>query len=221
MQCRSARSRRSNRRAAAAPTAKADVRLGGYTDQLFLPIARRISLAMNPTYHVVRVAELLPCPMRDGAFAPNMFNLSLWYRNSDKPDILRYVYVPESIQNEIHASNARCIYIETVEFGGRVWELIAGRPHFVVTSISTTDQQGVKELPAAIHRAAVVDNALGLLGCVVGVSLIYFAQPWLGAGALLMGTHRFQAAARLPSLPFCGRQAPSMRLESETLPEPP
>lgn len=158
---------------------------------------------MNPSSHCLVALEVAPCTFSTKGALTNQFNLRLQYRPGGDYQLFIGVYVPEQLQPALLSGDATGLHIDTLEVNSLSSRLLPGWPIYVVLGVRCGDGNESTHIPAAFTTARRRRHIAGLVACVLGCGLLAAEEfLWLGAVALVIGTHVLRTAREIPFRPF-------------------
>lgn len=155
---------------------------------------------MNPTRFSSSAIALSPVRTPDGAPIPDLYSLKASLPNSEESLSFRAIHVPASLLpslNKASQVSPALLNIESLNFNGRYSQALPGSPRYLLTGV-TTDGKLEQNIPLPLKRRARAFCFGGTLGASVGVVLLAVGFPWLGASALILGTHALRTAWQAP-----------------------
>jgi len=156
---------------------------------------------MNSTYHLPLSVDLKP--LSDKAGAPlNVYNLSMCYREGGNAQSFMPVHVPAALRDAILQEGVEGIHLETLEMGSHAWAHWPDKPRYAIIGLKTKSGGRLSHIPSEVARARWLSIGNGCVLGAVGVCSILFGHAWLGAAALVLGSHYLRDAKHLRFTPF-------------------
>lgn len=158
---------------------------------------------MNPSSHHLVALEATPCTSSTKGLLTNQFSLRLQYRPSHDFQLFVGVYVPEQLQPALLSGDVTGLHIDTLEVNSLACRLLPDGPSYIVLGVRSSTGSEITHIPAAFMTARRRRHVFGLTACVFGCGLLAVATfAWLGALALVLGTHALRTARQIPWYPF-------------------
>lgn len=133
----------------------------------------------------------------------NQFNLRVQYRPNGDFQHFIGVYVPETLQTAMQRGDVKGLHMDTLEVKSLASRLLPGGPSYVVLGIRCSNDEELRHVPAAYRTGRLMRHAGGAAACLLGCVLLSATRfAWLGAVALVIGTHALRTARQIPSRPF-------------------
>lgn len=156
---------------------------------------------MNRTYTDVWSVKLTPTRDEAGQPVPQLYEISMLFRNGGQPHRVWSVHVPDALCSVLERETVRGVVTETLESQSLASRLLPDSPRYLVLAFITASGERRCALPAALVRTRRAVLTVGLAAVLVGVlALTSFALPaWIGAAACVVGSHRVRTALRIPT----------------------
>lgn len=133
----------------------------------------------------------------------NQFNLRMQYRLGGDFQNFIGVYAPEELQPALLHGDVIALHIDTLEVNSLASRLLADGPSYVVLGVRCRSGEEAIQIPAAFKSARLRRKILGVAACVFGCGLLTLSRfAWLGAFALVAGTHALRTLRQIPNRPF-------------------
>jgi hypothetical protein len=162
----------------------------------------RAASAMNPHCHHTWTAKSSPTEISDCGViqgtVPELFGIELRYRPGGEPERYSCVHIPKTLQPALASGEVKTVYIETLGFGSLASRCLPNSPEFVVLGVETREGEKLTEVPKALKMAKRICLVTGTASCAIGAALLVSSQAWLGAIALVLGTHCWRTALQVP-----------------------
>lgn len=157
---------------------------------------------MNPHYYHIWTAKASPIEIsEDGVVrgvVPELFGVEIRYRPDGEPDRYSGVHIPKSLRPALFNGEVKTVYMETLGFDSLASRCLPNSPEFIVLGVETREGEKITEVPKALKTARRLCFLIGTVACTLGAGLLTESYAWLGAIALLIGTHCWRTAYQVP-----------------------
>ena len=106
------------------------------------------------------------------------------------------------LQQALFTGQVRAVHIETLEVNGPATRALRSQPGHLVLGVELMDGTFIEHVPAQLRDARRMRLAAGVMTCVAGGVGLLLGYAWLGALALVVGTHACRTAGLVPHRPF-------------------
>lgn len=110
--------------------------------------------------------------------------------------------MPKELQPILAARDVRSVHVETLEANGAATRALGYPASYAVLGVETKARKHIELVPPEFHQFKGFCLVSGALACALGVIGLSQGWIWLGAFALVGGTHTLRAAQRIPTSPF-------------------
>ena len=152
---------------------------------------------MNPTLHHPLELQLEPANCPPDLAHPELFELRMRYRPEGNWQHYLCVFVPRALQSALSSGR-----VKSVEINGPAARALPHSAGYVVLGVETTDGAVHEHVPQQLRTTRRMRLLAGAALCAVGGLALPFGYPWVGALALVAGTHVLRNAGLIPYRPF-------------------
>ena len=131
-----------------------------------------------------------------------MFNISLLYRPEGYPSDYFEVHIPKGLQPAMNSGQVTSLHLETLEFQGVSSRALPGAPAYAIFRVSLEDGSHIETIPKSLRYQRGERLVLGVTACLLGSVMIFSHYAWVGALALIFGTHALRTAKYIPHFPL-------------------
>jgi hypothetical protein len=143
-----------------------------------------------------------PTRLTPGPEVSTSLNLELLYSPDGESHNLYEVHVSATLQTVLASRSLASVYIEALEASGLASNLLPGEPKWLVLAAQVKGKPWRSELASCLKRARLRRLLLGTFACVLGIGCLGLPpHTWLGAGALVCGSHWLRSRAEIPKKP--------------------
>lgn len=157
---------------------------------------------MNPTLHYPCELELADAGAPPTLSHKELFALRLRYRPEGNWQVLLATFVPTSLHAALASGNVKAVHVETLEVNGPAARALPGLPGHLVLGVELTDGTEFVHVPAQLRWTRRKRYMAGATLCAAGLASLLCGHSWLGALALVVGTHAWRTARQVPHKAF-------------------
>lgn len=160
-------------------------------------------ISMNPTLHRPIEISLSRADTPSSPATPEaLCELRMRYRPQGAWQLYLDVWVPLELQAFLARGDVVAVHIETLEDNGSATCALGYPAAYAVLGVDTKSSGRIEKVPLEFHQFKRVSRIVGVFLCGLGLWGLSLGQGWLGALALLAGTHALSASRRIPTKPF-------------------
>jgi len=157
---------------------------------------------MNAIYCRPISVRIAPSKWSSGNNYPDMFNVYLLYRPEGYTSTYCEVHIPKELQAAMNSGQVIGLHLETMEFQGVSSRELPGAPAYAIFQVSLADGTNIEVIPETLLGERQLRLVFGIAACLVGAFMVFSHYSWVGALALVLGTHALRTAKHIPHFPL-------------------